>query len=196
MSYEKKYKKYKNKYLELKELSGGGWVKDKNYTYDQTKNLLVIINSENNTITEKNTADMKIFLGDNIKGDIKVIIDKSIERIEDNAFKNMNITDVNFDNIINTWDYIDANHSTLKYIGKYAFANNKLQYLQLPSSIREIDDFAFANNQIYQFYNYNYKNLLSIICGKNVFNNNKFNIDKDINKITTNLKEIFGNQTK
>jgi hypothetical protein len=136
MSYEKKYKKYKNKYLELKELSGGGWIEGKNYTYDQTKKLLVIITSNNNTITEQNTNDMKNFLGDNINGDIKVIIDKSIERIEDNAFKNMNITDVNFDNIKNTWDNIDANHSTLKHIGKYAFADNKLEYLQLPSSIR------------------------------------------------------------
>jgi hypothetical protein len=208
MSYEEKYKKYKNKYLKLKELSGGGekWVDNVNYRYDDKSKLLVIIKSDNNTITKENTNDMKVTLGfatnyltdiykakdkhneeaEPIKKEINLIIDESIERIEDYAFYDMKIKDVQFNNLNNT-------ESQLKYIGKNAFANNKITNLNLPSNIQEIGDSAFANNDINTFNNDIYNFFYTIKWGNNVFINNKL----DIELITENiLKNINNDKNK
>ena len=216
MSYEKKYIKYKNKYLKLKELSGGEvivkwnkeewdkgqWFEDKNYTYDKQNKLLVIKYSEDNTITKQNTTSMKVNLDlttnyltnkdkdkdkdKDINKEIKVIIDGSIERIEDDAFYDMNIIYLQFNNLNNT-------QSQLKYIGKNAFANNKITSLNLPSSIEEIGDNAFANNLIKTFYNNNYKFFHTIKnWGNNVFFNNNIDIDS-IKKEMNNEINIYNN---
>jgi len=194
MSYEKKYIKYKNKYLKLKELSGGEdkvkwnkevwnkgvWDENNNYKYDKINKLLVINNSDNNIITKQNTTSMKVNLGDEINQDIQVIINGSIERIEDNAFENMNIIDLQFNNLNNT-------QSQLKYIGKYAFANNKIKSLNLPSSIQQIDDFAFSINLIDTFNDDIYNFFYTIKWGNNVFINNKLNIELITQNILKNI---------
>ena len=109
---------------------------------------------------------MKLNLGDDINKEIKVIIDESIERIEDYAFYDMKIKDVQFNNLNNT-------QSQLKYIGKYAFAMNKITNLILPWSIKEIDNLAFANNKLTNIQLTD--NKIDIKFGDNVFINN--NID-------------------
>jgi len=169
-------------------------VETENYTYDINSKLLVIIKSENNTITKENTNNMKVTLGfttynltnKDINKEIKVIIDGSIERIENDAFYDMNIIYLQFNNLNNT-------QSQLKYIGKNAFANNKITSLNLPSSIQEIGDSVFANNKINTFYNNNYKFFHTIKkWGNNVFNNNQINID-NIKKEMKNENNIYNN---
>jgi hypothetical protein len=90
MSYEKKYKKYKNKYLELKELSGGGV----EYEYNNDLNSIKIVNGEKNTtddiIITRDHID-KILVDLNINKINKVFIGKSITMILDNAFSNLEI---------------------------------------------------------------------------------------------------------
>jgi hypothetical protein len=123
---------------------------------------------------------MKVNLGDDINQDINVIINGSIERIEDNAFENMNIIDLQFNNLNNT-------QPQLKYIGKYAFANNKIKSLNLPSSIQQIDDFAFAINPINTFNVDIYNFFYTIKWGNNVFINNNLNIELITENILKNI---------
>ena len=170
------------------------WAENVNYTYDDKSKLLVIIKSENNIITKKNTNDMKVTLGfatnyltdiykakaEPIKKEINLIIDGSIERIEDDAFYDMNIKDVQFKNLNNT-------ESQLKYIGKNAFANNKITNLNLPSNIQEIGDSAFAINDINTFNDDIYNFFYTIKWGNNVFINNKLNIELITENILKNI---------
>jgi len=158
----------------------GVWDENNNYKYDKINKLLVINNSDNNIITKQNTTSMKVNLGDEINQDIQVIINGSIERIEDNAFENMNIIDLQFNNLNNT-------QSQLKYIGKYAFANNKIKSLNLPSSIQQIDDFAFSINLIDTFNDDIYNFFYTIKWGNNVFINNKLNIELITQNILKNI---------
>lgn len=66
----------------------------------------------------------------------------------------------------------------LKKIGKYAFANNKLEKLVLPWSITNIDDFAFADNKLANIEFDNMNEGININFGNNVFQNNNINIDE------------------
>jgi len=136
MSYEEKYKKYKNKYLKLKELSGGGT--DNFLTYEFKDGVLSIKKSYTDTITKQNIEDI-------IKNKIitTVEIDISFTKIDDYAFANMNIQNIKFmrsDDINNS--------SKLKSIGKSAFMNNIITKLELPKHKIDIGEKAFVNNEI------------------------------------------------
>jgi hypothetical protein len=169
MSYEEKYIKYKNKYLKLKELSGGG---DVDYTFND--GVLTIKKSNTRTITKESIDEIK----DIHKNIISVIIDISFQNISDNAFENIGIQNVVF-----------SGPSGMKNIGNYAFANNKLKYLFLPDSIELIGNNAFANNQIENLdIHYNTK------IGDNVFIDNPINKDKDYkDKLIEKIIDDFTN---
>ena len=141
-----------------------------NYKYDKVREIVTILNSDKTTITKEDINNMILDLNKNNIILKAVILDKSFEKIEDHAFYNKNITGINFDD-----------NSRLIYIGNYAFANNKIENLSLPSKIEHIDNFAFANNNIEQFINFSIFN--TIKWGDNVFFNNDFNrLNKNFNQ--------------
>jgi hypothetical protein len=162
MSYEEKYKKYKNKYLKLKELSGGG--ADNFLTYEFKDGVLSIKKSYTDTITKQNIEDI-------IKNKIitTVEIDISFTKIDDYAFANMNIQKIIFKN---------EGDLKLTDIGNYAFINNKIVDLVLPSSIKNINNFAFANNKLENISFSDTNQKININFGNNVFIDNKINYSK------------------
>jgi hypothetical protein len=167
--------------------------------YNFNNGTLSITDSDKTNITREDIEN--ILLNNNIKLVHTVeLISKSIKRIENSAFFYMGIKNFNC--------YNDTN---LEYIGKNAFANNNINIIDLSSSIEYVDDNAFANNNILNIFNH--KNFNTIKFGKNVFNNNKINIEYNITEINKNkgdikqpkiinlfndknkIIEIFGNQT-
>jgi hypothetical protein len=178
MSYEEKYIKYKNKYLKLKELSGGG--ADNFLTYEFKDGVLSIKQSYTDTITKQNIEDI-------IKNKIitTVEIDISFTKIDDYAFANMNIQKIIFKN---------EGDLKLTDIGNYAFINNKIVDLVLPSSIKNINKFAFANNKLKNISFSDTNQEININFGDNVFQNNNININEQTDYLKI-FNYTFANNT-
>ena len=136
---------------------------DVEYEYNEKLDSIKIVNGKKNTYDEINiTSDhiLKILTDLKIDKINKVIIGKSINMIMNNAFRELEIKELEFEN-----------DSKLNSIWDSAFENNQITKLKLPN-ITFIGEKAFFNNQIEEIeFHMNESKLKNI--GKNAFAMNK-----------------------
>jgi hypothetical protein len=103
-----------------------------------------IVNNNDNTITIKNQYDMNSFINIKIQKNktYNINIGNAVKKIPEYAFMNIPINGLTFDE-----------NSILETIGVYAFTNagdnlSEIVNLQIPGSVKTINEFAFAYVQI------------------------------------------------
>lgn len=114
----------------------------------------------------------------NIYNDTGVYVNlpSSVIRIDNSAFRDLNINNIGLNSVIEVGDYAFSNtnidmlkSSSIEYIGSYAFSNTKIKELSL-SNIYEIGSYAFVDVvDMYSAYLYN----VSVI-GDYAFKNCKY----------------------
>ena len=97
---------------------------------------------------------------------------------------------------MNIQKIIFKNEGDLKLtdIVNYAFINNKIVDLVLPSSIKNINKFAFANNKLKNISFSDTNQEININFGDNVFQNNNININEQTDYLKI-FNYTFANNT-